>query len=246
MSGVEWIDAVEWPRHPRVKACYTTRQGGGSAAPYDCFNLALHVGDRSQQVECNRRALLKQLGLGHEPAWLDQVHGTEVVEAGSTAAASCADASRSQVAGLACVVLTADCLPVLLADDDGQVVAAAHAGWRGLAAGILQNTVRSLPCAPASLSAWLGPAIGPAAFQVGPEVHAAFVGIDPGHDRDFVAGRDDRFFADLRGMARRTLWRCGVTRVFGEARCTHGDAARFFSFRRDRVCGRMASLVWID
>lgn len=248
LPGIEWIDSAEWPRHPRVKACFTTRAGGVSAAPYDDFNLALHVGDDSRHVQRNRRILRQQLRLNQEPAWLRQVHGTLVIDAGSATPTPRADASRHRgAAGPACVVLTADCLPVLFADDDGQIVAAAHAGWRGLAAGVLQRTVETLECAPAALSAWLGPAIGPLAFEVGPEVREAFVSVDAAHAHDFVSGREDRYLADLRALARRTLQRgCGISRVYGEARCTHAEADRFFSFRRDGACGRMASLVWIE
>lgn len=237
-----------WTRHPRVRACVTTRDGGASHGAYASLNLATHVGDQRDDVEENRRRLQRHLGLAHQPAWLEQVHGVDVVriERADPGTVPRADASWTDRAGLACAILTADCVPILLADDEGGCVAAAHAGWRGLAAGVLENTVRHLPAAPDRLSAWLGPGIGPGAFEVGPEVFDAFVGPDPGAATAFVRGREDRFLCDLHFLARRRLLAAGVTRVDGDAsQCTFGDAGSYFSHRRDGPCGRMATLVWL-
>lgn len=237
-----------WPRHPRIRACVTTRDGGVSTGPYASLNLATHVGDDPARVLENRRRLKVRLGLVHEPAWLSQVHGSEVVhvdEPGSERVPT-ADAAWTDRAGLACAILTADCVPVLLADDEGTIVAAAHAGWRGLAAGVLENTVRRLPAAPSRLSAWLGPGIGPDAFEVGQDVYDAFVGPDPGAARAFRQGREGRFLCNLHALARRRLDAAGVSRVHGDASpCTVRDASTYFSHRRDRTCGRMATLVWL-
>lgn len=236
----------DWPRHPRVGACFTTRTGGFSAAPFHSFNLALHVGDDPAHVARNRRHLRSTLQLPDEPAWLEQVHGVGVARLSPTPADRCADASWSELRdGPACVILTADCLPVLLADDDGRCVAAAHAGWRGLAAGVLEATVGQMPVPASHLSAWLGPAIGPQAFEVGDDVRTEFVGADPAVAHAFAPGRSGKYFVDLYAIARRRLARLGIHRVSGGERCTYRESADFFSFRRDGVCGRMASLVWI-
>lgn len=237
-----------WPRHPRVRACMTTREGGVSRGPYASLNLGTHVGDDAADVAENRRRLRRQLGLTHEPVWLAQVHGTEVIRldrSGSTTP-PIADAAWADRAGMACAILTADCVPILLADDDATCVAAAHAGWRGLAAGVLENTVRHLPSSPDRLSAWLGPAIGPRAYEVGVDVFDAFVAADPGAASAFVPGRQGHFLCDLHALARRRLATAGVTRVHDDAgQCTFGDARSYFSHRRDGTCGRMATLVWL-
>lgn len=236
----------DWPRHPRIGACYTTRSGGASAAPYHSFNLGNHVGDNPAHVDQNRRELRQALGLKHEPAWLDQVHGVRVAQSGILMADRCADASWSaQPGGPACAILTADCLPVLLADDDGKCVAAAHAGWRGLAAGVLEATVSAMPVSANTLSAWLGPAIGPEAFEVGAEVREAFVGKNPALETAFLPCAPGKYFADLHTIARWQLAAAGVTRTYGGGRCTYRESGEFFSFRRDGVCGRMAALVWL-
>lgn len=179
------------------------------------------------------------------PAWLKQVHGTRIVQAGAEHLAR-ADGSWSRTPGQACVVMMADCLPVLLADRHGTVVAAVHAGWRGLSAGVIEAAVTAMNVAPADLSVWLGPAIGPRAFEVGPEVRAAFVGHDSAHAAAFVAGRGDRWMADLHALARRRLERIGVADVHGRGRCTFTEDRQFYSFRREPAGGgRMATLLWI-
>jgi polyphenol oxidase len=237
----------DWPAPAGVRAAMSTRRGGVSQGPYASLNLG-HGGDDPGCVAENRRRLRQALGLEREPGWLRQVHGTRVAELGAPAPPDGveADASFTTTAGMACAVMVADCLPVLFCDERATVVAAAHAGWRGLAAGVLEATVRALPAAPGSLMAWLGPAIGPGAFEVGPEVRAAFVAADPGAAGCFVVhgAGGGKFLADLFALARRRLAACGVTRVSGGGQCTHSQPGRFFSFRRDGRCGRMAALVW--
>jgi YfiH family protein len=237
-----------WPRHPRVRACMTTRAGGTSRGPYASLNLATHVGDEPAAVLENRRRLRGELDLIAEPGWLSQVHGIDVIRLAEPGpdTVPIADAAWTDQTGLACVILTADCVPVLLADDEGTCVAAAHAGWRGLAAGVLENTVGHLPVSPRRLSAWLGPSIGPDAFEVGQDVFDAFVDVEPDAAAAFVPGRDGRHLCDLHELARRRLSSAGVSRVESSAmQCTLRDATSFFSHRRDGTCGRMATLVWL-
>ncbi len=234
-----------WPAPPGVAAAVTTRAGGASRPPFDGFNLADHVGDDPAAVAANRARLRAALDLPGEPAWLRQVHGCGVaVLTAAPAATPEADAAVTAAPGVVCAVLTADCLPVLLCSRDGGRVGAVHAGWRGLAAGVLEAAVAALGVPPADVLAWLGPAIGPSAFQVGPEVRAAFVETDPGAEEAFVPDGGDRWRADLQALARRRLAACGVEQVFGGGPCTHGDPARFYSYRRDGVTGRMAALIW--
>lgn len=238
----------DWPAPAAVRAVSTTRLGGVSVPPYDFLNLGSHVNDQPAAVAENRRRLRALAGLPGEPVWLSQVHGTVVVDAALAAIGSSADASFSQRPGVVCAILTADCLPVLFCDTAGRVVAAAHAGWRGLVDGVLERTVVALGgqgAAPPELLAWLGPAIGPEAFEVGDEVRAAFVAADPAAAAAFVAQNAGKWRADLFRLARQRLAACGVTRVYGGGVCTFGDPARFFSHRRDRVSGRQASLIWL-
>lgn len=232
----------DWPAPACVQARVTTKLGGVSAAPFGSFNPADHVGDDRHAVAANRALLRAQLPSG--PVWLDQVHGSEVVDADRIAGAR-ADASVARCSGTVCAVLTADCLPVLFCSRQGDVVAAAHAGWRGLAAGVLARTVERMACPPAEILAWLGPAIGPASFEVGPEVRAVFAAPLPRAEEAFRPGRDDRLMADIYRLARLALARAGVTAVYGGGLCTVGQPGLFHSYRRDGRTGRMASLVWI-
>ena len=242
-----------WPGLPaRVGALSTLRRGGVSVAPYDDgqggggLNLGVHVDDAPDAVASNR-ALLRAL-LPAEPAWLTQVHGTTVVDAARVQAAPRADASMATEAGAVCVIMTADCMPVLLADADGKVVGAAHAGWRGLASGVLEATVQTMRAKDAGpLTAWLGPAIGPRHFEVGAEVPAAFAHRGTAARAAFMPldGKPGKFLGDLPQLARLALARAGVSAVHGGDECTVSDPSRFYSFRRDRVTGRMASLIWI-
>lgn len=234
----------DWPAPRRVRALTTTRGGGVSHAPYDSLNLAEHVGDEPDCVLENRRQLRRQLGLDVDPFWLNQVHGAQVVDAEETSNHPTADAAVSDQAGPVCAILTADCLPVLFASTDGSRVAAAHAGWRGLAAGVLEATLRKLATAPRELLAWLGPAIGPRHFEVGSEVRDAFMRLDPAAVAAFRANERGRWQADLYRLARQHLNRAGVDAVYGGSHCTFEDADAFFSYRRDGQCGRMATLIW--
>lgn len=247
---------LRWPGLPgSVAALSTTRRGGVSGPPYDDaaggggLNLGTHVGDDPLAVAANWRRLLELLPA--EPAWLKQVHGVHVVDAATAAAAAHppeADASISTRPGVVCAIMTADCLPVLLADADGRVVGAAHAGWRGLAAGVLQATVRAMREVGAGrVQAWLGPAIGPREFEVGEEVVRAFAGLGAEAATAFRAkpGSPGKHLADLPALARLALAEAGVVDVAGGTRCTVGEPEDFYSFRRDGVTGRMASLIWI-
>lgn len=243
----DWI-VPEWPAPARVRALSTTRNGGFSAGPYRSLNLGAHCGDAPGAVARNR-ALLRTV-LPAEPLWLRQVHGSGVLVQDGPSAADPdhppeADARVARAPGLVCAVLAADCLPVLLCDESGTEVAAAHAGWRGLAAGVLESTVRAMRTPPADLLAWLGPAIGAAAYEVGADVRQAFA-VHETEGAGAFRPCGSRWLLDLPAMARHCLARVGVTRVFGEPWCTHADPARFFSHRRDGICGRMASLIWLD
>ena len=237
----------EWPAPPAVHAAFTLRSGGVSAAPFDSLNVGAHVGDEAAAVVENRRRVRARLSLPEEPAWLEQVHGVGVLDldaAPPAAGMPAADAVVSRRAGRVCVVQVADCLPVLLAARDGSAVAAAHAGWRGLAAGVLEATVKRLAVEPRDLLAWLGPGIGAAHFEVGAEVRQAFLAQDAAAADAFAANTRGRWQCDLAGLARRRLTGLGIGAVFGGKWCTYGDASRFFSYRRDGRCGRMAALIW--
>ena len=230
-----------------MRAIQTLRGGGCSPPPWDSGNLGDHVGDAPERVVANR-ARLRAL-LPDEPRWLRQVHGTTVVDAAAAlpkADAPKADAAFARQPGSVCAVMTADCLPVLFCDRAGSVVAAAHAGWRGLAAGVLEATVAAMGAPPDELLAWFGPAIGPGNFEVGVEVRAAFVERDPAVAGAFRALGDGKWLADIYRLARQRLAGVGVSAVFGGDRCTVGDAGRFFSYRRDGVTGRMATLIWLE
>ncbi|MFO7641292.1 MAG: peptidoglycan editing factor PgeF [Candidatus Competibacteraceae bacterium] len=235
----------DWPAPTRVWAVSTTRAGGVSLPPYDRLNLATHVGDDPACIAENRRRLAVMAGFPAEPAWLEQVHGTTVAAAETVDAPVAADAAWTRVPGQPCVVMTADCLPVLLCDRAGTVVAAAHAGWRGLAGGVIAATVARLNAAPAELLAWLGPAIGPAAFEVGEEVRAAFLALDAGNAGCFQPSPTGRWLADLYELARRQLRRLGVPAIYGGDHCTFSEPERFFSYRRESRTGRMATLIWL-
>lgn len=235
----------DWPAGSRVRALVTTRHGGVSVGPYASLNLGIAVADRPEAVAENR-ARLRAL-LPSEPRWLRQVHGNEVVEAAVVEAPVAADASVARMPDVVCAIQMADCLPVLLASGN-EVVAAAHAGWRGLAAGVIENAVASMDVAPETIVAWLGPAIGPTAFEVGQDVLQAFVAQDPAAAVAFRPhpDRPGKWFADIFALATRRLHAVGVTAIHGGGTCTSSDSGRFFSHRRDGVTGRMAALVWID
>lgn len=248
MPTSEHLILPDWPAPAMVRARLTTRVGGVSRAPYDGFNLGDHVGDDPAAVAANRQRLLGQLAGAGRPVWLEQVHGTRVVDAAACADGAPrerADASFSREVGVCCAVLTADCLPVLFCDDRGSVVAAAHAGWRGLLAGVLEQTMAVMAVPPASLLAYLGPAIGPQAFVVGDEVRSAFVAHAAAASSAFAPLPAGKWLADLYALARLRLAAAGVSRIYGGSWCTVSDAERFFSYRRDGRTGRMASLIWL-
>lgn len=238
--------AADWPQPPGVATLITTRGGGVSQAPYHSLNLGDHVGDQPAHVAENRARLAARLP--GPPAWLNQVHGITVVDAASVTAGSApqADASFSRTPGAVCVVMTADCLPVLLAARDGSVVGAAHAGWRGLLAGVIEATVDAMNEPAANLIAYLGPAIGPDAFEVGGEVRQAFVQHNVHAVQAFTDIGDGKYLADIYLLARQRLQAMGIAAVYGGNSCTVIERARYFSYRRDGVTGRMASLIWIN
>lgn len=235
----------DWPLPAGVKACSTTRHGGVSLPPYDSLNLGTHVGDEERAVAVNRQRLVVGASLPQMPVWLEQMHGTRVVRLdGQTPTDLQADAVYSNVPGQVCAVMTADCLPVLFCSQAGDEVAAAHAGWRGLCNGVLEQTLAAFAAQPGSISAWLGPAIGPQQFEVGPEVRAAFIAADAVAAAAFTP-QGDKFLADIYLLARQRLQRAGIHTIYGGDRCTVSEISHFFSYRRDGITGRLASLIWL-
>jgi hypothetical protein len=241
-----------WPAPANVRTLQTTRLGGVSSAPYDSLNFGLHVNDNPIHVAQNRQALSQYLP--SEPVWLNQVHGIHAVDA---ALASCipeADASFTRQKNVVCVTMTADCLPVLLCDSAGTCVAAVHAGWRSLCDGVIEATLNQIPAKPQDIMAWLGPAIGPNAFEVGAEVRAQFIAQDAQAETAFRPHCDheknQKYLGDLYQIAKQRLNNLGVTRIYGGGQdkhwCTYTDKDQFFSFRRDGATGRMATLIWLD
>lgn len=252
-ASSEHLILPQWPAPMNVKAVITTRQGGCSTVPYNSNNLGLHVGDREADVRQNRQALLAELGLSQPPQWLEQIHGAKVVEAQPDGLVRTADGCYSRQTGVACVVMTADCLPVLLCDREGRQVAAAHAGWRGLAKGILAEAVHSFDAEPSGIMAYLGPAISVNQFEVGIEVLEAYYesARTQEHLEAMTAAfrpsmRPLHFFADIYALARAELAALGVSEVYGGDFCTYSDPERFYSYRRESQTGRMASLIWLE
>nr|WP_024307072.1 peptidoglycan editing factor PgeF [Pseudomonas sp. P818] len=242
MTAHDWL-TPDWPAPANVRACVTTRSGGVSVAPFDTFNLGDHVDDDPAAVASNRAHLVDMLGC--QPAWLRQVHGILVAEADPAVVIE-ADGNWTATPGIACTAMTADCLPALFCDRAGTRVAAAHAGWRGLAGGVLESTVKVLNVAPQELLVWLGPAIGPSAFEVGAEVREAFVQQHAEAASAFVPSVNaGKFMADIYHLARIRLAAIGVTAVSGGGFCTHSDP-RFYSYRRSTRTGRFASLIWLQ
>jgi polyphenol oxidase len=289
MSGAgPGLIAPDWPAPPGVRAAFTLRTGGVSAAPYDSLNMGAAIGDTPEAVAENRRLVREALRMPAEPVWLEQVHGTHVVALGGAAAlaggrgaagrrgvavaggwdaavgdganvtagdggagvgahgvAPRGDASVAWGPGRVCAIRVADCMPVLFAAQDGSVVGAAHAGWRGLAGGVLEATVERMGVPPPQLIAWMGPAIGQANFEVGEDVRLAFTGADPEAAMAFLPNARGRWQCDLYALARRRLGALGVAHVYGGGWCTFADSGRFFSYRRSSQCGRMAALIWM-
>jgi len=235
----------DWPAPAHVKAVATQRGGGVSRGLYASLNLGTQVGDDPDSVAANRRVLAAELELPRQPSWLEQVHGATVADL-DTESPRAADGAVTSSALRVCAVLTADCLPVLFVDTAGARIGVAHAGWRGLAGGVLPAVVAAMGDDPADLLAWLGPAIGPGAYEVGAEVRAVFVAADAGADACFTPNARGRWQADLYGLARLSLAAAGVNAIYGGDFCTYTDTERFYSSRREATCGRMATLIWLS
>ncbi|MGC6389764.1 purine nucleoside phosphorylase YfiH [Ewingella sp. S1.OA.A_B6] len=236
----------QWPQPATVRSCTTTRQGGVSLPPYGELNLGLHVGDDPHAVNANRLSLIDLAGLPAAPHWLEQVHGTDVVRLTKSTPylpTFVADAAYTNQPGVVCAAMTADCLPVLFSNRAGNEVAAAHAGWRGLCAGILEKTVAEFSTKPSDIIAWLGPAIGAQQFEVGGEVREAFISVDSQASAAFQPA-GSKFMANIYHLARLRLISCGVTHIYGGEYCTVTDNTTFYSYRRDIKTGRLASLIW--
>jgi hypothetical protein len=235
----------DWAAPPQISACCTTRRGGVSQEPFDSLNLGLHVGDRADHVLQNRQRLREELLLPSDPCWINQTHSVEVVTLEQDDNRD-ADAAITREAGRIAVVMTADCLPILLCNRAGSEVAAIHAGWRGLQAGVIQSTLAAMHSSPRQLMAWIGPGISQASFEVGDEVYAAFVDALPGVASCFSANRPGHWLCDLAGLAASVLRRGGVAEVSLSPHCSYRDVEMFYSYRRETVTGRMASLIWIN
>jgi len=239
----DWI-APDWPVSSGVRAFVTTRNGGVSAGPYASLNLSFRVGDDPVSVARNRQCVRARLP--SDPKWLQQVHGTTVVDAAEIEHEPAADAAFTHTPRIVCTVQIADCMPILLCDLAGTTVAVAHAGWRGLALGVIERTVQAMRCPAATLVAWLGPAIGPKAFEVGEDVLQAFMRTDPQSSSAFTPLREGKWMANLFALARQRLAAIGINRVHGGGVCTYEDPTRFFSHRRDRVTGRQGAFIWLE
>lgn len=235
----------DWLAPQNVRALTTTRVGGYSAAPFDSFNLSLRSGDNVEHVKRNRALLIESANLPTEPVWLRQVHGNRVIDAADNEPYSEADGSYTKQPRVVCAVLTADCCPVFLCDRQGTRVAVLHGGWRGIARGLIEQGVARMGVSAADLLAWLGPAIGPSSFEVGDDVYDAFTSQNLEAATAFKRRDNSRWLADIYALVRQRLQALGVTEVSGANHCTVLERQRFFSYRRDRVCGHMASLIWM-
>lgn len=242
MAALTFI-TPDWPAPANVKALQTTRNGGVSTGVYASLNLGDHVKDHPQHVAANRQLLSGYMP--SEPVWLNQVHGVRVIDAALSSCLESADASFATRKQVVCVTMTADCLPVLLCDQAGTAVAAIHAGWRSLCDGVIEATVAAMPVQASQLMAWLGPAIGPEAFEVGSEVRAQFMAQDARAELAFQA-KADKWLGDLYAIARQRLQTLGITQVYGGGRCTFNEPETFFSYRRDGDTGRMGSVIWLE
>lgn len=242
------IITPNWSAPAKIKAFSTTRNGGVSQAAFASLNLAHHVGDDAELVKKNRELLKTALQLPSEPFWISQVHGVNVVEIGIEKHSSpiTADASYTRQTNAVCVILTADCLPILICDRKATIVAAIHAGWRGLAAGVIEQTIKALNISGDQLLAWLGPAIGPDKYEVGEDVLEKFIAIDSQAEIAFKSSSSNRWLANMYLLAKQRLISCGITAIYGGDYCTHSDEKRFFSYRRDKLTGRMATGIWLE
>jgi YfiH family protein len=232
----------DWPAPENIHAATTLRTGGVSQGTYFSLNPAAHVCDDTNRVRQNRQIIREILNLPSEPLWLDQIHSNRAVKAVKTASLQQADASYTHEPGIVCAVMTADCLPLLVCSMDGRQVAAIHAGWRGLLAGVISNTVVAMQ--QRNLLVWLGPAIGPDCFEVGAEVRDAFLGKSAEFNNAFKKQNNNKWLADIYQMARIELAALGITKVYGGTNCTVTEHERFYSYRRDAQTGRMATLIW--
>jgi len=244
-GGAHQFIIPDWPAPENIRAAVTTRKGGYSQSPFNSFNLGDHVDDDPETVKKNRRLLNEILSLPNEPAWLEQIHTTNVVNAEKVEGSARADASYTAQKNAVCVVMTADCLPVFFCSEDGSEVAVAHAGWRGLAAGILEATVEKMNSPAQAIMAWMGPAIGPDNFEVGEEVRDAFMQQNSETENAFQKNKKGKWLADIYSLARVRLKQSGVQNISGGGFCTYQNAEQFFSYRRDGKTGRMGSLIWI-
>jgi YfiH family protein len=240
---MNWIKP-DWPAAKNIHAAVTLRSGGLSKGAFSSLNPALHVNDKPENVLANRKTISDMLNLPGAPVWLEQVHGSRVIKADQSTQLQQADASYSEQAGVVCAVMTADCLPILLATSEGDKIAAIHAGWRGLLAGVIRQTVNDLDAT--NIIAWLGPAIGPDCFEVGSEVKTAFVKQSANYAAGFKQKNQNKYLADIYQLATIELATMGVTQVYGGDFCTVTDNERFYSYRRDGKTGRMATLIWRD
>lgn len=236
----------DWPAKPNIKAISSTRLGGVSRAPYNGFNLAEHVDDNTDDVTENRRKLKEYGRLPAEPCWLQQTHSTIVVSANPEQQSIDADGSVCNQAGVVCVVQTADCLPILLTTNNGNKVGALHAGWRGLCNGIIEKGIAAMMTQPDQIIVWMGPAIGPNYFEVGEDVFNAYDNTYPGSSQVFKATGDRKWHMNIYEAARQVLHKSGVNQIYGGDHCTYTDEKHFYSYRRDGICGRMASMIWME
>jgi hypothetical protein len=236
----------DWPAPQSIKAFSTTRIGGFSSPPYEGFNLGTHVGDEPANVVTNRDYLVNLALLPESPRWLNQVHSTRVINSHDWQLNSDADAIVSQHINHICTIMTADCLPVLLCNKQGNTVAAIHAGWRGLAAGVIEKTITQFGGDPQDILVWLGPAIGPQQFEVGPDVYQTFIQHDVKASQAFKQTDATHYLANIYLLAKQRLTALGIEAIFGGDLCTATDQRRFFSYRRDHITGRMASIIWIS
>ena len=242
--SLEYI-APDWPASKNIRCLTTTRKGGFSRNLYKGLNLGMRVNDDIKHVQENRQLLKHDLNLPNDPIWLDQVHGSQVIQLLDTKTKNLsADAAYTKEVGVICAVLTADCLPVVFCDQSGSYVALAHAGWRGLLNGVLENTLQALPVDNVDIMCWLGPAIGPNKFEVGEEVSEQFVAKDVAHENSFRVQSDSKYLANIYGLAKNILSSNGVKNIYGGEYCTYTQENSFFSYRRDGQTGRMATLIW--
>lgn len=244
-DNFKWI-AADWPVPGHVYAGSTTRCGGISQPPYDSLNLAAHVGDKDKNVSHNRQRLINELQLPAEPAWLEQQHGCEIIDAAATGKKRRADGAYTNITGHVCVVLTADCLPLLICDRDGDEIAAIHIGWRGYTKKIITAAIKTFRQRPENLLAWIGPCISAGQYEVGNEVRQACLSVSETSAIAFTPSRKDHWYADIQLLVRLQLQEYGLENVFGGQYCTYVDKSLFYSYRRDRDTGRTASMIWMD